>query len=1538
LTSLIAIARGEVTPEHWQALGRPFGLYGGKKVLFSWSGSMFEYLMPVIFTRTFENSLLDHACREAVAAHIEYARSRRVPWGISESAFSALDSNRIYQYRAFGVPALGLKRGLEEDLVIAPYATALALMVKPVEAVGNLKALERAGLHGPRGFYEAIDYSRESREGTHGAVVYAYMAHHQGMSFLAMNNALCGNRMQRRFHADLRVRAAESLLYEGIPPSRIVSYLNTNEERPPARLIALPSEGTPGRSGNEKTRIPKVHLLSNGSYSLMITNSGGGYSRWRDIDITRWRADTTRDHWGAYCYIRDLDNGDFWSAAHHPAARPGTDYSVTYYSDRVKFMQGCNGIESIMEVAVSPEDDAEVRRIVLVNRSERRRRLDLTTYSELALAPHAADRAHPAFNKLFIQTEILHDRSALLAFRQSGAEEESRIWVGHLLASTAGMKAEFESSRLHFIGRGRDAASPAAMTRNLSNASGPVLDPILSIRKEVMLEPGEKVRLAALTLASDSRENVVRLIDRYCDLEAADRAFELSWTHSQLNFRYLRIQHEDARRFQELAARLIFPNALLRPGAERLRRNTLGQSRLWAFGISGDLPICVLVVSDPLDLGTVREILQAHSFWRERGLKSDLVILNTEAGGYEQTLQQKLIKLIQIYSVSTGTDCPGGVFLRSAEKLSGEDLTLLLSAAHVALLASRGSLGRQLSSLPEAPPYPPPLKIVASAPEEPGRPLPMPELTYFNGIGGFSPDGREYVTCLDGDGTSPSPWINVLANPDFGAIVNEAGQGNAWHLNSQLNRLTPWHNDPVAADSSSAVYVRDEDTGVFWCPSAAPIRESTPYRVYHGQGYTRIEHNSHGIVHDLVTFVPLDQDGGKPARVQRLELRNQTLRKRRLTVTFYTEWVLGSDREETQLHVISNWDPVSSALLARNAYNSEYAGQIAFAAARPAASTYTADRAEFLGRNGMAADPAALRRRFLSGRTGAALDPCAALQVRIDLDPGEKTEIAFLLGQAENIQEARTVIDSLSDSGKVNESFAATAKWWDALLGAIQVHTPERSADILLNRWLLYQTLSCRVWGRSALYQSGGAFGFRDQLQDVMALVYARPEIAREQILRAAGRQFLEGDVQHWWHPQSGAGVRTRCSDDLLWLPYAAFHYVRVTGDHGILEERIPFLESQPLAGNEMEVYSTPSISMTDGTLFEHCRRAIERGFTAGAHGLPLIGLCDWNDGYNRVGVQGKGESVWLAWFLIDVLRGYRELCVAAGQHGPAELCDLRIKRLESAVEISGWDGEWYRRAYFDDGLPLGSHLNQECRIDSLAQSWSVISGSAPPNRAVQALKAVEEHLVRNRDRLVLLFTPPFQHSNPNPGYVGSYPPGVRENGGQYTHAAAWVAMAFARQGNGKRAVELLRMLNPIELTASPAGISRYRCEPYVLAGDVYSLEGRVGQGGWTWYTGSSAWVYRVWIEEVLGFRLRGNTLAIDPVIPAQWPGFEISYVYGNSKYRIRVENPEWTGRGIAWLELDGRRLPGETIPLRDDGREHEVRVQLGRLKNAINY
>ncbi len=1515
LASLVAIAKGDVPAEHWIALGRPYTSLNGQ-VLLSWSGTMFEYLMPMLFTRSFRNSLLENACIEAVKRQIDYTKDKGVPWGISESAYSAIDSNRIYQYRAFGVPSLGLKRGLEEDLVIAPYATALALLVNPAAAIQNLKRLTKLGMYGLMGFYESLDYSRQDeRQGSKGVIVYAYMSHHQGMSLVAFNNVLNRGIMQNRFHADRRIKAVEPLLFERIPP--VPSML---VHRPPdhaaMRLASVVSEPE-YRVFDEDTLIPRVQLMGNGRYSMMITNTGAGYSRWGEFDITRWRSDTTRDNWGSFFYLREPDSNTLWSITHQPLNTKDSRYTATFSADRVEFRRRRIGIESQMEVTVSTEDDVEIRRITLINQGARARTLELTSAAELSLAPHGADRSHPAFSKLFIETEARPDLCALIAWRRPRSASERPIWVAQMMLHRQDGEPcfEYETDRAKFLGRGRTWLNPAM---NFSQTAGFVLDPVFAIRQRVELEPRQQVQLSLLTIAASSREELMRLIVKYRDADVCSRAFELAWSHAQLEFRYLGVRSDAAMRFSELASHMVFPNLRLRAPAERLRRNELTQSRLWAHGISGDLPIAVVWIDDSEGLSFVRELLTAHTYWHLHGFKTDLVLLNREPASYEQPLHQQLLRLAKAHSLHTGMHVPGGTFLFRVDQLPEEDMNLILCTAQVAMSASRGTLSKQLSSPPEGFPLPRQLPVKRGE-ELPSTPLPFLQLPYFNGLGGFTSDGLEYAIYLGPDALTPLPWINVMANSVFGTIISESGSGCSWYGNSQSNRLTPWANDPVSDPPGEAIFIRDETTGVCWTPTPLPIRELDAYRARHGQGYTEIEHNSHGLEQSLMTFVPLQADRADPLRVQRLRLRNRSTERRSLSITTYSELVLGTDREATQMHITSTWDNASKSLLARNPYHTDFGGRTTFAYLSPEATTYSSDRTVFLGRNGSITAPASLRRDLLAGRTGPGLDPCAALQTKFELAPGEEKTVVYLLGQADDAAQARQLIADFRDAPSVERSLETTRKWWDRLLTTIQVKTPVLSVDLMMNRWLLYQSLSCRVWGRSALYQSSGAFGFRDQLQDSLALLYAAAPVARELILRAASRQFLEGDVQHWWHMPSGAGVRTRCSDDLLWLPYAVCQYIDVTGDAALLDAEAPFLNAPVLSETEHEIYGQPVVSIDQENIFEHCRRAIEKGITAGPHGLPLIGTCDWNDSFSTVGIEGKGESVWLAWFLIDVLKKFSKLCTARGELELSARYSQIATRLSATVEETCWDGEWYLRAFFDDGSPLGSHHNSEARIDSIAQSWAVISGAGNPHRAAMAMQAVERHLIRDKDRLALLFTPPFDKSKPNPGYIMGYPPGVRENGGQYTHAALWVAMAFARMKDGDRAVRVLQLLNPIEHSRTPEACATYKTEPYAVAADVYSLEGQTGRGGWTWYTGSAGWMYRVWLEEVLGFKLKAGKLSIEPAIPADWPGYQITFRFGSAEYRIEVTN--------------GGEATTKQFDLVDDGQIHVIQVQAGSAK-----
>jgi cyclic beta-1,2-glucan synthetase len=1540
LGSFVAIARGDVPLEHWFSLGRPYGAIGRQRVLLSWTGTMFEYLMPLLFQNSYEKSLLDKATRDAVTVQIAYGRMRRVPWGISESAFADLDLSRTYQYKAFGVPTLGLKRDQDEQLVIAPYAALLALNLAPRETVQNLKQLARLGLLGDYGYYEAMDFSRQQqRVGKRGVIIEAYMAHHQGMAFLSLTNFLHGNPFPRRFHHDPRVRAFEALLQERIPTLPPLHLISARQTKP--ALIGIDPVAPAGSTfSTPHTTTPKSLLLSNGRYGLMVTNSGGGYSQWGDQELTRWRSDPTCDSHGTFCYIHEADPGRVWSNTWHPVGGKAEGYSVDFALDRAVFRRADNGIHTETEVIVSPEDDVEVRRITLVNRSGTARRLNLTSYVELSMAPHNADRQHPAFNKLFIQTEALPEQQALLAYRRPRSESELPLYVAHCLVLEQSDRSDksdqspfqFETDRGRFIGRGRTLANPMGAVQELGNSQGFVLDPMLGIRHGLTLEPDQHVQLCLVVAAAATREQVLLLVEKYGDPHVTERAMDFAWRSAQQQLQVLHIQPDEARRFQQLAGHLLFPNPLLRPPAERLVENRKGQAGLWPYAISGDLPLALITIGEVRDISLVRQMLQAHTYWRMHGLSTDLLILNEEAGSYERPLQERLEQLIQAHNLSAASDRPGGIFLRNAAQIPEADLILFKAVAGIVLVAARGTLPQQLGMPVEVPELLERL-VRKRAPRDPSAPLPFMELSYFNSLGGFTPDGHEYAIYLGPNTNTPAPWVNVIANPSFGTMVSETGAGFTWYGNSQRNRLTGWSNDPVLDPASEAIYIRDEESGVFWSPTAAPIREESAYRARHGAGYTVFEHNSHGIEQELTVFVPVDEEGGEPIKLQRLRLTNASSRRRRLSVTYYVELTLGENRETSQMHISTAWDEAAQALLGWNRYHPEYGERVAFVATTLPADSYGGDRAAFIGRNRTLANPAAMELTRLSQRAGAGLDPCAVIRVTLEMAPGEQRDITCLLGQADSVAQARHLVQSFREDRSFEDAFDRTRAWWDNLLGTIEVHTPELAADLLINRWLQYQSLSCRIWGRSAFYQSGGAFGFRDQLQDVMAFLYAKPELARDQILLAASRQFKEGDVQHWWHEPAGAGIRSRISDDLLWLPYVVAQYVRATGDTDILREEVPFLNAPLLTDDQHEVFSTPEVTYERATLFEHCQAAVSRGLTTGPHGLPLMGTGDWNDGMNLVGAGGKGESVWLAWFLCDLLQGMAELASLLHQPELSQTYQSDRYALIQRVELAGWDGEWYLRGTFDDGTPLGSAINCEARIDSLPQSWACLSGAADPKRAEQALESAWRHLVRQDEELVLLFEPPFDIAEPSPGYIKGYPPGVRENGGQYTHAALWMAMAYARKGDGERAVQLLRMLNPIEHARDAEAVWHYGIEPYVVAADVYRLPGRVGQGGWSWYTGSAAWMYRTWVEEVLGLQVCGEQMRIKPVIPRAWPGFSLNYRHGETLYAIQVDNPDGCERDVAWVEMDGQRMASGVILLERGLVKHQIRVRMGETQ-----
>ncbi len=1520
----VAIAQGKLPQESWFALGRRLTTAGNASVLISWSGSMFEYLMPSLVMPTYENTLLDEMCMGTVKKQIEYGGLQGVPWGISESCYNMVDAHLTYQYRAFGIPGLGFKRGLGQDLVIAPYATALALMVDPQAACTNFEKLKARGYESQYGFYEAIDFTPlRLSPGQTQAVIQTFMAHHQGMTLLSLAYLLLDQPMQKRFESDPQFQTALLLLQERVPKStgfysgsdneKVVAATTTSE----IRVIKTPD-----------TPVPEVQLLSNGRYFVMVSNAGGGYSRWKETAVTRWREDSTCDNWGTFCYINDLDKSQFWSTAHQPTLKQTQHYEAIFSQGRAEFRRRDEEIETYTVIIVSPEDDVEVRRVQLTNHSSTKRKLSVTSYGEVVLASAASDDSHPAFSNLFVQTDIIAHQNAIVCTRRPRSKEEHPPWMFHLMKVNGAevKQVSYETDRSKFIGRGFTLVHPCAMdqTKPLSGSQGSVLDPIVSIQYKITLAPGESALIDMVTGVSETRDGNQSLIDKYQDRHLRDRAFELSWTHSQVVLRQIGATEADAQLYARLASSILYVNAALRTSPGVMLKNQRGQSALWSYSISGDLPIVLLQISDTDNIGLVKQLIKAQAFWHMKGLAVDVVILNEDPSTYRQVLQEQIQGLVVAGTDITTTEKKGRIFVRPIDQVSAEDLILLQTVARAIISDTKGTLEAQVNKRLS---MKTPFAKLATSKLQPtvNRKLEIPSrLQFFNGTGGFSPDGKEYTIITEGTKGTPLPWINVMANPRFGTLVSEQGGSYTWFENAHSFRLTPWKNDAITDCCGEAFYLRDEESTRFWSPLGKPAQGQSPYITNHGFGYTTVEHIEDGILSEVCVYV----DAESPVKFVTLKVTNQSGRTRTLTATGYVEWVLGELRNKSEMHTVTQLDTASGALIARNTFNTEFQQYVAFFDVDDPAYTYTTDRAEFIGRNGTLQNPEAMQRTHLSGRSGAGLDPCAALQVFFELEEGKERTLIFKIGAGKDLREAVETIQRFQGSKAATRSLEQVKKFWQHTLGAVQVKTPDASLDILANGWLLYQVISCRLWGRTGFYQSGGAFGFRDQLQDVLALMHSQPQLTRQQILTHASRQFKEGDVQHWWHPPQGRGVRTLCSDDFVWLPYVTSRYIATTGDVNCLDETISFIQARALNTNEESYYDLPITSDSKATLYDHCKQSLVHALRFGEHGLPLKGSGDWNDGMNRIGIKGKGESVWLAFFLYDVLGRFSKLAALRGDTNFVSRCHEEAKQLHKNIQEHAWDGEWYLRAYFDDGSPLGSKNNMECKIDAISQSWAVLSDGGDKERSLSAMQAVDTFLVNREKGIIQLLHPPFDMADMDPGYIKGYVPGVRENGGQYTHAAIWAVMAFAKLGDTKKTEELLKLINPVHHGTTSTHVLTYKAEPYVMAADVYGVAPHIGRGGWTWYTGSAGWMYQLILESYLGLKRQSETIKFEPCIPKDWKSFSITYRFEQTLYQIQLNQEP--GLKNSRVLLDVTLKPNDTFPLVNDRVEHKVVISVG--------
>jgi len=1525
LASLVAIAKGDVPRSHWFRLGRR--LTGGMRhpVLASWSGSMFEYLMPTLVMQEPRQSLLEQTNRRVVQQQMRYGEQHGLPWGISESAYNVRDREYTYQYSGFGVPALGLKRGLASDYVLAPYATALAAMYAPLAASRNLAALAGLSGRGDYGFYEALDFTpARVPEGSRVAVVRAYMAHHQGMSIVALDNVLQERVMQARFHAEPAIAAAELLLQE-----RSLRFVDAPQLAVADVPAATTLEETPDLSRTIEGHAapqPVTHLLSNRHYTVMLTDSGAGSSSWRGRAVTRWREDATRDCWGSFIYVRDVEQGSFWSAGFQPTAAPPDEYRVQFNEECATFSRLDGSLRTTMAVMVPPDDDGELRQVTLYNEGTRPRRIELTSYAEVVLAPQRADVAHPGFSNLFVQTEFAAESGALLATRRPRSSREAAVWAMHVISGAGAAPAhlQYETDRGRFIGRGRDTRHPLALEGSaaLSNTVGNVLDPVFSLRTRITVPPRARVSLTFATFVGTSREEVTSLVAKYRTPGLFEHLSGSAWTFARAEIYYLRSTLAEARLFQGLASHLLYASPQLRAARDPAAPNVLDVTHLWRFSISGDRPILLVRCHGMDDLPFIHQCLRAQEYLRIKNLVIDVVILNEQRHSYVQDLQHAIEGTARAFAargVEGGES--GGIYALVSDMIGTAELRLLLALARVVLDPAQGGLMEQLSRPSVlAPRAPLPRRLALPLPGDAAEPAPA--LEFFNGWGGFTADGREYVISLPEGVNTPAPWSNVLASEQFGALVTERGSMCTWSLNSRENQLTAWSNDAVSDPSGENFYLLADD-GELWSPLPQPVRRAgARHEVRHGQGYSHFDLEFQGFASRLTVLVAADD----PVKICRLRLTNRNAVVRKVTFVACVDWSLGATRGAANHDVHTRLDPATGAQFASNPALIDFGSRVAFCDLGGRQQRCTDSRQQFLGRNGSPDAPAGLHPAARwSVENAPGRDPCCAFSVTLELAPGASDEVLFLLGQGADADAARQLVMRYRATG-ADAALQKVRQQWDRLLGTVEVRTPDRALDLLFNRWLLYQTVSCRLWGRTGFYQSGGAFGFRDQLQDGMALTLGAPGQVRVHLLRAAARQFVEGDVQHWWHPPSGRGVRTHFSDDRVWLPFAVHQYIESTGDAGVLDEPVPFIDGPPLPLHQEDSHYVPGDSGQRESLYEHCARAIDISLATGAHGLPLIGGGDWNDGMNRVGHEGRGESVWVAWFLILTLQRFLPVAAARNDQPRVQRWQAHLQDLQQACEREAWDGQWYCRAFFDDGTPLGSQRNSECRIDSLSQSWAVISGAAPPDRALAGMEAVEERLVRQSEGLVLLFAPPFDAAPMDPGYIKGYLPGLRENGGQYTHAAIWVLMAEAMLGRSAEVGQLLRILNPVHRSSSREAAALYRVEPYVLAADIYSGSGIAGRGGWTWYTGAAGWMYRVVLEQVLGIQLKAGTLRIAPCIPPEWPGFEVVLQLGGARYEVRAERGAVPAVALA---LDGTALAGGSVPVPDDGAAHLIEVTL---------
>ncbi len=1510
--SLVAIAKKDVPSKHWNSLSRTLTTLGNYKGLISWSGTAFEYLMPDINIPRYVGSLLDESCKFMIMSQEEYSKRLNIPWGISEAAFNVKDLKSNYQYKAFGIPWLGLKRGLGDELVVSSYGSILAISDVPKEEVQNLKRLEKEGMYEKFGFYESIDYTPERVEkGKTSSVVKTYMAHHQGLILLSINNLFNDKILTKRFMENPELEAVSILLQETMPETAII----TKEKKEKVEKLKYKDYEDYIKTTYNKidSRLITGNVISSQDYVIAMNQKGEGVSKYKDIYINRFKP--TDDYsQGIFFVLKNIKTKRLWSS-NYSFNDKKQNYQISFMPDKdeQEILEG--NIKTKVKTTISSTEPVELRRVTLENQGNEEEIIEVTVYFEPVLSRKEDDYAHPVFNNLFLITKFDEETKSLVIKRKTRDQNAKEMYLDATLSTNSETigDLEYEISESKFIGRG-NLGIPIMIEKGvpLSKKMGLVTEPVVAMKRSIKVKPQTKVDVDFILSVGEEEKQVKKNLGKYKIYENVKNEFELSKARVEAESRYLRVKGKEIAIYQKILSYIIFDNPVKGEKLKKINPGEYKQSNLWKYGISGDLPIILVKIGDVNDSYVVKEVLKAYEFFRTKNVETEIVILDEENHSYENYAREEIENEILNRHMSYLKNIKGGIFTLVKSEVDKKDICLLELIACITVDSKKGGLENNIRELEEE--YLDKYKLVNESEvnlivvrDGEDKDIDILEnsekLKYYNEYGGFSEDGKEYLIRVNKENRLPSVWCNILANEKFGTVVTENMGGYSWFRNSRLNRVTAWNNNPSLDVPSEIIYVKEEN-GRAWSLGLNPMPDNRNYNVIYGFGYVKYIHKSLGIEQELEVFVPKEDS----CKVSILSLKNTTPNRKKLKLYYYIKPVFGEDEIKTNGYLNVIFDKNNNIVYAKNLYKREEQEYFIYLSCSERIESFTGDKNSFLGTGGLS-NPQGLKKIRLNNDSGLGKKSCMVFSIEVELESYASKEISFVLGADESLIDCKNVSYKYSKLSNCKQELLLNKNNWKDILGRLQVYTPLESTNILLNGWITYQTIVSRLLGRSGYYQSGGAFGFRDQLQDTLGLKYLDTNIMKNQIIKHSKHQFIEGDVEHWWHEETGRGIRTRFSDDLLWLAYVTIEYIKFTGDKSILDIETPFLKGDILQEGQDEKYDKYFESEEQGNIYNHCIRAIEKSLDFGENGLPKIGSGDWNDGFSTVGNKGKGESIWLGFFLYDILDNFIPICNEKGDEELGKKYEKIKQELKRALNTKGWDGRWYKRAYMDDGNTLGSMENDECRIDSIAQSWSIISNAGDNDKKYISMESLENHLVDKENGIIKLLDPPFEKGKLEPGYIKAYLPGVRENGGQYTHSAVWVIIAESLLGFGDKALEFYRMINPIEHSRTKDASNKYKVEPYVIAADIYGQGNLVGRGGWTWYTGSSSWYYKAGIEYILGLKIENGYLSIEPCIPKDWKEYQIQYKWKDSIYHINVKNPNGKNRGVTKVILDGNEV-----------------------------